>query len=63
MPQSQSPFMVEVETDSDAQDFNQHLYDGDDLVDLRSNAAVLQAGDLVEIRWGERRCHKYPSPG
>lgn len=45
----QSPFMVEIEAGMDGDDSNQQHFDGDDMVDLRSNADDIQGGDMIEI--------------
>ncbi|KAJ9157249.1 RNB-domain-containing protein [Pleurostoma richardsiae] len=44
---SEAPNLVEI--DEDAERDNQPLFDGDDLVDLRSDTAVVHAGDLIEV--------------
>jgi hypothetical protein len=41
--------MVEIEAGMDGDDSNQQHFDGDDMVDLRSNADDIQGGDMVEI--------------
>ena len=42
--------MVELESDPREE---RALFDGDELVDLRSNTASIEAGDLIEIRYDE----------
>lgn len=42
----ESPNMVELEADPRDE---QGLWDADELVDIRSNAAAVEAGDLIEI--------------
>ena len=41
--------LLDVEFDADAADNYQPLFEGDDLVDLRSSASDLQPGDMVEL--------------
>jgi hypothetical protein len=48
LTRGQSPDMVEIDT---CYSRDEHpLFDGDNLVDLRSDNVIFQAGDLVEIR-------------
>ena len=48
---SESASMIELQTEPQSASA---LFDGDELYDLRSNVATVEAGDLIEIRYRKK---------
>lgn len=61
VPDNKTPTSFMNEIDHAVVSEERPLFDGDQLVDIRSEAAIFQAGDLVEVRYFAMELHVFLS--